>query len=186
MVQTTNAATQLQIKELLRKTQEKEEERKKKKQEMQASDAERQREKEEGQVFDQIKTAPGTSSSQSTAEIGTGLEKAMTDHQIKGPEKITQTVRIQRPPSESQEKEDMNPKVITARSKAGWTVILERIDTCDKLETKEKSDDKSREEWPKIDVSDGSEDQKDGNDEISTEEPIIDFEDPLYELSQSY
>ena len=47
-------------------------------------------------------------------------------------------------------------------------------------------DDELREEQSKVDVSDGSKDQEDSNDETSEEEPIVDFEDPLYELSQSY
>ena len=37
-----------------------------------------------------------------------------------------------------------------------------------------------------MDVSDGNEDQENSNDETSGGEPIVDFEDPLYELSQSY
>ena len=102
MAQSTNAATQLRIKELLRKTQEKEEERKKKKQEIQASkDAERQHKKEEGQDFNQNKTAPEASSSWMVARIEAGSREITTGQLVKGPQ------------SKAQQVEDTSQKTIT-------------------------------------------------------------------------
>ena len=117
MEQTTNAATQLRIKELLWKTQEKEEERKKKKQEMQASkDVERQHKKEEGQDFNWNKTAPEASSSQMAARIEKESKEIMTGWLDEGPQSTAQQV------------EDTSQKTITVRSKAGRTITLEWID----------------------------------------------------------
>ena len=110
----------------------------------------------------------------------------MTGHLIKKPESAMKIIEIQRPLSTAQQVEGTSQKTITVWSKAGRTVTLERIDICNESEAKEKSDDVSREEQYKADVSDGSKDQEDSNDETSEEEPIVDFEDPLYELSQSY
>ena len=48
-------------------------------------------------------------------------------------------------------------------------------------------DDESRERWARMNVHDENRDQEDNSDETTDgEEPLIDFEDPLCELSQSY
>ena len=172
MAQITSTAVQARIQELLRKMQEKEEERKKKSQEIQAEeDAVRQWEKEKDQTPSQDNMTPEASSSQITAEAEVGLKEVTTGHLTKKSQSTIQRV------------EDTIQKTITVWSKAGWTTTLERVD---ESMSWEKLDDKSGKERPEIDVGDGNKDQEGSNDEASEKEPIVNFEDPLYKLSQSY
>ena len=94
MAQTTSAAVQAQIKELLKKTQEKEEERKKKSQEMQTKeDAVRQRKKEKDRIPSRDDMTPEASSSWITTEAEIELREMMTDHQIPFNERKVQVRR---------------------------------------------------------------------------------------------
>ena len=66
-------------------------------------------------------------------------------------------------------------------------VTLKRVGRCDKSRNEEKSDDKSSGKQPEFVVSYDNGDQEDSNDETTDEEePLNEFEDPLYKMSQSY
>ena len=79
-----------------------------------------------------------------------------------------------------------------ATSKAGRTVIIECTSMGDKSEKTRKVDDKSRQE-EEVDVEEqegttadrGSESTED-DDDFGDEPSVVEFEDPIYELSQSY
>ena len=108
MVQTTSAAVQAWIQELLRKTKEKEEERKKKSPRVQTKeDAERQHRKEKEQTSSQDDMTPEASSSQMTAEAEVGSRETTTYHQNKELQSIIQ------------QEEGASQKTITVWSKAG-------------------------------------------------------------------
>ena len=79
-----------------------------------------------------------------------------------------------------------------AMSKAGCTVIIECTSMGDKSENTRKVDDESRQE-EEVDVEEqegttaehGSESTED-DDDFGDEPSVVEFEDPIYELSQSY
>ena len=129
MAQTTSAAVQAWIRELLKKTQEKEEERKKKSQEMQTKeDAVRQCKKEKDRIPNQDDMTPEASSSWITTEAEIELREMTTDHQTK------------ESPDTIQQAKGTSQKIMTVRSKAGRMITLEHTDESGNTE---KSDDKS-------------------------------------------
>ena len=79
-----------------------------------------------------------------------------------------------------------------ATSKVGHTVIIEHTSMGDESEMTRKVDDKSRQE-EEVDVEEqeettaehGSESTED-DDDFGDEPSVVEFEDPIYELSQSY
>ena len=84
-------------------------------------------------------------------------------------------------------------------SAAGHTVTIEHIDKRDKSMETKKTDDESRrekevdvEEQEEVDVekrrktTDDPEDESTDNDEPEDEPSVVEFEDPVYELSQTY
>ena len=79
-----------------------------------------------------------------------------------------------------------------ATSKVGCTILVKRISIGDELEKMRTVDDESRqeeevdvEEWEETTTEHGSE-STEGNDDFDDEPPVVEFEDPTYELSQSY
>ena len=79
-----------------------------------------------------------------------------------------------------------------ATSKAGCTVLIKCTSMGNKSEKTRKADDKSRqeeevdvEEQKKTTAEHGSE-STEGNDDFDDEPSVVEFEDPIYELSQSY
>ena len=79
-----------------------------------------------------------------------------------------------------------------ATSKVGRTVLIKCISMGDELEKMRKADDKSRqeeevdiEEWEETTAEHDSE-STEGDDDFDDEPSVVEFEDPIYELSQSY
>ena len=79
-----------------------------------------------------------------------------------------------------------------ATSKVGCTILVKHISIGVKLEKMRKADDKSRqeeevdiEEWEETTTEHGRE-STEGNDDFDDKPPVVEFEDPIYELSQSY
>ena len=68
-----------------------------------------------------------------------------------------------------------------ATSKAGRTVLIKHISMGDKSEKTRKTDDESRQE-EEVDIEEWQETTAEHGDEPS----VVEFEDPIYELSQSY
>ena len=83
-------------------------------------------------------------------------------------------------------------ETIKATSKMGCTILVKRISIGDKLEKMRKADDESRQE-EEVDVEEQEEtttehsgETTEGDDDFGDEPPIVEFEDPTCELSQSY
>ena len=79
-----------------------------------------------------------------------------------------------------------------ATCKVGHTVLIKHTSMGDELEKTRKVDDKSRqeeevdiEEWEETTAEHGSE-SPEGNDDFGGEPSVVEFKDPIYELSQSY
>ena len=79
-----------------------------------------------------------------------------------------------------------------ATSKVECTVLIKRTSMGDKLEKMRIADDESRqeeevdvEEWEETTAEHGSE-STEGDDDFGDEPSVVEFEDPIYELSQSY
>ena len=137
MAQTTSAAAQLHIRELLRKTQEEEEEKRKRRWEMQDDKDVEQRcgmrqdqtsvYTTEDETTDPDKTAQAASSSQSSGELEIGHEsEPMTaSHLTKEPESSEKTIEASRSANTAQQGEDTSQKTVTAQSRSGWTITLE-------------------------------------------------------------
>ena len=93
---------------------------------------------------------------------------------------------------ECQPKPTKDQETTIATSKAGCTILVKHISIGDKLEKMRKVDDKSRqeeevdvEEWEETTTEHGSE-STEGDDDFDDEPPVVEFEDPTYELSQSF
>ena len=79
-----------------------------------------------------------------------------------------------------------------ATSKAGCTVLIECTSMGDELEKMWKADDESRQE-EEVDIEEQEEtaaehgsESTEGDDDFDDEPSVVEFEDPTYELSQSY
>ena len=93
---------------------------------------------------------------------------------------------------ECQSKPTKGQETTIATSKAGRTVLVKHTSMCDELEKMRKADDESRqeeevdiEEWKETTAEHGSE-STEGNDDLDDEPSVVEFEDPIYELSQLY
>ena len=79
-----------------------------------------------------------------------------------------------------------------ATSKVGCTVLIKHTSMGDKSKKTRKADDKSRQgeevdikEWEETTAEHGSE-STEGSDDFGDEPSVVEFKDPIYELSQSY
>ena len=79
-----------------------------------------------------------------------------------------------------------------ATSKVGHTVLIKHTSMGDESEKMRKADDESRQE-EEVDIEEQEEttaehgsEATEGNDDFSDEPSVVEFEDPTYELSQSY
>ena len=79
-----------------------------------------------------------------------------------------------------------------ATSKVGCTVLIKHTNMGNELEKMRKADDESRqeeevdaEEWEETTAEHGSE-STEGDNDFGDEPSVVEFEDPIYELSQSY
>ena len=77
--------------------------------------------------------------------IGHESEPMTASHLTKEPESSEKTIEASRSANTAQQGEDTSQKTVTAQSRSGWTITLERISECDELRTGEKTDDESRE-----------------------------------------
>ena len=81
----------------------------------------------------------------------------------------------------------------TATSKVGCTVLIKHTGMGDESEKTRKTDDKSSQEEEEIDVEEWEEttaehggESTEGDTDFDDETSVVEFEDPIYELSQSY